>query len=561
MLLLCIANLPIEGVTTKMPKISQGKTGGVITYDANDWLGGVVQTSTAGSNETIRFIGDGMAAGTRIDPLRQYGFLQPGFVSEPAVEEGGVDQYTFNGYLRNGVTGATASGTIRVFAISTGGTVYRINADTGTSPPAVSTTSPFPHTIDHSHTAEVGEDCVNYYTGTTSRMFYSFYDNTDWDIGIYNYAANTFDDDFMSTVAANPLASPYLAGGALTPKPLVVGDDDVLYVGDRNFLHAYDGQLGANGTFFPAVLTLPQGFIIKSFAKTSDKKLVIFGFYSPVPGATTADFAQDATAFFWDYLSLDPTYVRSLNDNYAGEAFNWSGTVACFTSGRSSDAERGLNRLQVFNGTEFEEVMSYVDGSAPEKGGVQVVGQDIMWNAGGKLMTFGDLPSIGKYAFHHLTGSSSQSLGLCKTFRSDDFAVFVSNGTSTAGFEMFRRNYIGSGSSMTGLRAQPELPERKIGRVTAVEITYAQPFSGGRSVKLELTYIATSSVTKEVMAATTSSTQNKVRFEEFSDGAEIGNARFTSIQPTITYATGAGATAAAAILKIDIFYDIIDIKI
>ena len=36
--------------------------------------------------------------------------------------------------------------------------------------------------------------------------------------------------------------------------PLAVGHDDVLYIGDRRYLHAYDGQTGADGTFSIAAL-------------------------------------------------------------------------------------------------------------------------------------------------------------------------------------------------------------------------------------------------------------------------------------------------------------------
>ena len=52
-----------------------------------------------------------------------------------------------------------------------------------------------------------------------------------------------------------------------SPHPMMVGDDDILYIGSGNYVHAYDGATGANGTFIQRFSLSPAGFVVKSFAK------------------------------------------------------------------------------------------------------------------------------------------------------------------------------------------------------------------------------------------------------------------------------------------------------
>ena len=46
-----------------------------------------------------------------------------------------------------------------------------------------------------------------------------------------------FDDDFMSTIAVNKMAGMDLIDGQNVEHPMIVGDDDVLYIGSGRYLH------------------------------------------------------------------------------------------------------------------------------------------------------------------------------------------------------------------------------------------------------------------------------------------------------------------------------------
>jgi len=71
-------------------------------------------------------------------------------------------------------------------------------------------------------------------------------------------------------------ATPLTTASALKPHPMIVGDDDLLYIGDGNKLHAFDGSYASDvdGKFYDSVLTLPGTSYIKSFEKYNSFLLI-----------------------------------------------------------------------------------------------------------------------------------------------------------------------------------------------------------------------------------------------------------------------------------------------
>lgn len=349
-----------------MPKITSSK----IIYDSSDWLGGLnAQYGLSG------VLGNDFQSQRAIDPYRYYGYLSPGYLNETVDNASTVLGAVVRNAVNNGAYAYLIEGGTKLHRMTiAGGALLNDSAGVG-----------FPHTITaHAgHNTVLGRDCVLYdaKVGGTSakRFFYCWSDNTDWDIGVcdMNTTTPSFDDDFMTTAPATPLSG-YDAGKDYV-HPMVVGADDILYIGDRNYLHAYDGQNTADddGKFFPAVLTLPAGWIITGMAKMSES-LVIFAYYS-ASGSGDGFYYGESKAFFWDYLSSDPYRIKNLNDNTVVDGFEYLGTVACITSGRPDGLNIGkTNRLQIFNGSEFEEVAVF-GGNPPIRGGVDILGRQIRW--------------------------------------------------------------------------------------------------------------------------------------------------------------------------------------
>lgn len=504
-----------------------------VIWDSDDWFAGLDDTS-AGTG--ARKIGDGLAFADHVNPLRLPGFMSP---SALATDVTNVSNVT--GIIKNGVVRGSSAYLIAQDK------VHKLDSlITG----SINTTSPFPFTLAHgAHTSIVGEDIVNYYTGSTYRAFFSLRDSDDWDIGIYNYVADTFDADFMSTAATVQLGAPYLTGGKSAPHPLIVGDDDVLYVGDRNFVHAYDGQVGAAGTFYPAVLTLPTGWVITSFSKTRDFKLAIGAFFSDqLPVGSTFNKGE-AFVWMWNYLDLDPFDKYDLKDNYVSEIFLWRGRLAAFTSGRRSVTQAGNNKLQAIGeNNEFEIVTSYTTGaSLPAHGGVDVVHDDIYWNAAGKIYSYAKNPYTGAYAMHLIDQGTGGSSGMLKFF-TNAREYHVSSGTTTSGgLQYFDHSAYDSEGTFYGKKVYPPFPPRMQGQVAEVTIVFQDAASGGRSIALNTDLDGTSSTT---LAATASPGNQQITIRNKDGGTPIGKFA-SSIRPEFTWATGSGSSSAPQIERIE----------
>lgn len=541
-------------------KIQMNATGGTITYDWEDWLAGL-DTTSGGS--TGRKMGNGLASSTFADPLRNLGYLSPSYNPVDVTNNTSVTSL-----VRNGVVNGTSAYLIAGMGVgSGGGIVQKLSTLTAGT---ISTTSPFPHPIDHSHANETGSDIVNYTANISSTptlmAFYSFSDDTDWDVGVYKYGADAFVDNFMSTIPATPLASPYLAGGKSAPHPLIVGDDDVLYIGDRNFVHALDGSVGSDGTFYKAVLTLPQGWIITCFAKTNDQKLLIGAYYSPsiTIGGSSTFYLGQAKVWQWNYLDLDPDYAYDLHDNYVSELKNWGETIIAFTSGRKSQTQTGIYKLQALTNGGFKVLETYSTGSLPIRGGVEVVEEDIYWN-GTTLYFYAKNPFGSNYIFGNLGGSESGSAvaGICKLF-SSNFQIHYSNGPENPGFGLkYIVNNYGPSANASGKVATPYFPERKRGRLKKVDIYFKDAVADKRQFEL-LTVLDKDGGTSTLSAITTV-TNLKVEVVDFraSGTSTIPLGDFTTLQPQFAWSAGSSGspeTDAPVLEKVVYFFEYTDIN-
>ena len=518
-----------------MPKINLTANGGTATYSAEDWLSGEDTSSTTNSDKKI---GNGLSFADQVDPLRSLGYISPSF-SPTSVTNGSIVDAVLRNAAVSGDNAYIVSGGSKLFQLAT------LAAGTLTND------ATWPHTIDHAHSNETGDDIVNYYTGTTLRTFYSFRDATDWDVGIYNQVAGTFDDDFMSTVPASPLSGSYLTDGKNAPHPLIVGDDDVLYIGDRNFVHAYDGQVGAAGTFYPAVLTLPHGCFITSFANKNDFKLAIGAYYSPSAGSVNTFNLGSAKVWQWNYLDLDPDYSYDLHDNYVSELFNWKGTIAAFTSGRKTETQRGNYKLQVLNDLDFEPVQTWNTGGLPIRGGVDVIENDIYWNSQGRIYFFVKNPYGDNYIFGNLYGTGSSSSGLLKSF-TNIFNLHFSDGTgASSGLRYIGGSSFHEAGSAYGKVAVPLFPEKKRGRLKKVDIFYKTTYAlgtGSRSFRLNTELDKDGGqVTFDNITAVPNIRQEVI--DSKADGTPLGD--FSTLSPQLIWQTGSGASPSAQCPVVD----------
>ena len=434
-----------------------------IIWDAKDWVQGL--NEQYGIETANKNIGKSFNSVQAVNPYRVMGYVMPGYL--PA------------SLTNNSIADAVVKKAVS-FVSSRGNFEYGITSTKKLiefSSTAITNDAVFPRTVQYD-SADVTsmQDVVVYSSKVSSaggadpaypRVFYSWNSTTksSWGVGIWARLGDAeFYDDFMTTRPATPLSPG--ASSYQYPHPMIVGDYyNYLYIGDGNKIHAFSGNYASDndGKFYDSVLTIPGTYYVKSFAKYNNFLLI---FADENRDGTT--YASNSKVFFWDYLSLDPTYVKDLNDNLVSEAFSYKNTVGCFTSGRKYDT--GLSntgKIQLFNGNNFEPSVFFND-TVPVRGGVNVSADQIRWNSSGKMYAYGN--NLGLPQTLNIIGKGS---GTTSGMLSDGSGtLLMSSGTTTAGgLQSFSANYDYSAYFQT-TSVEPNFDTRKKGRVKRVKIIY-----------------------------------------------------------------------------------------
>jgi len=521
-----------------------------IVFDESDWLSGLHPAYSTNSTDTP--IPEGglrnLTFASNFNPYRNLGYASPGFAPTSLTNASVVSAAV----IRN-ITSAAESTTAWAYGIDSGTLVFQIDPTTGT----LTSNGTWPHTINIAGT-QVGSDIIAYWANISSTrqqcVFYSYNNtsSTTWNVGCYTLNGSTFVDDFMST---NP-DSPLVATSSTNPHPMIIGDDDVLYIGDGNLLHGYDGGVagtGGEGIFYSSVLVLPKAFQITSFAKYQHR-LVIFGYDTSIPAQTpdpSSFYYTHSKAWFWDYLSQDPYDVVDLNDNYASAGFSYKGTVGCFSQGRKPvPGSNQQSAIRLYNGTTFEKVAMF-DSNAPIHGGVEIVGDTVMWNSQGVIHQWGSpYPGFSQEALNKVTAGNGTTSGALRTL-STTLQVASSGTTTSGGLDKLTTNY-NTGSVSTMLVTPAPYAPGQIWQIEDVEITYAKTCTGGRALTVYLVGNMFSAVTV-VSALETVTSSNIVSHHEY-DASGNTFPVFSDLKLILSWGTGSGATDAPIVKKIEIKY-------
>lgn len=515
-----------------MPKVDTKRK--VVTWDAEDWLIGM--NSQDGVGVPISKGHDIMRA---MDPFRYEGYICPGLNPVDATNASVVDAI---------LTAADIGSDGNLFAV--GGTkIHEINPSTGALVNDAGTT--YPITV----TATKVTDIITYYTGTNAYLFYAWYDGTDADIGrVPADTPGSDDPDFMSTT---PTDGAVFAAGESNDIILFVGHDDVMYIGAGNAVHAYDGQEGANGTYYADVLTLPKGFIITGFAKIEPRLLAIFAYRKNNSGVELGE----SVCLLWNYIDEDPEYVYPLaNISRTGGAFQFNGTIGCFGIDLTKDRSSSLRvlSLMLFDGEKFvvKKTAKITTGSVipPVQSGIQVIDKFIYANVNGECFAFE--PAKGEYKLHKiLKGDGTTSGGILVIAENNKY--LMSSGTTTSGgLNIFKENYSGDISYLYSAHAVIPMNENKYCKARKVRVELMQSVSAKRALSIDILDSDASNFAQIFNAKTTI---NSITEQNYTyDNNELGT--FEAPQLAISYESGLAVTDAPIVKKVELFYEEINIE-
>lgn len=530
-----------------MPSLSGNK----IIFDATDYLATLHPQYSNSTNDLPPIIGTNkLTASQAFDPYRFSGYAAPG------VEAVGADNADeIGGLLIAAIVGTEGSddyGYALELEDAVGGTkLHRINLDLSTF--EVENSSPWPHTISGSGII-TGGDLVKYdanVSGTGQKCaFYSYVDaGGSWDVGRYTFSGTVggFDDDFMTTVPTTTLS----ASGNDKAHPMIVGNDDKLYIGDGRYLHAYDGSVGNDGTVSNEVLVLPPGYNIRAFALRPNF-LAIFADVE----TERNEYRGKARCFFWNYLDEDPSYIYDLNDNFVTAATEINGTILCWTTGRQQMLDDGYRdrttRIQEFVGDRFDTVQVLNGYGSPIYRGVDVVGQTALFNVNGDIYQYGSPVEGAPIGLNKVAKGSGSQSGFCRRLYQFQ-GVNISTGDGDPnGLEKLENNYAISANFST-VAEQPVFPNGQRGRVKSVTVYYGATASGGRELAL---YLGTETgVTTLFTGKKTITADNIVeKYEVDSTGDELP--AFSVLKCIGVWSEGDGSTDAPIIQRVVVEFEL-----
>jgi hypothetical protein len=487
-------------------QLNYTEQGGSATYDYSDFTSGLIPQgviTTATNFGNLKANGyEGFSVIDRINPYSLNGILAPGFA--PAAN------ITNNGSLSGALMAFSLTDNSTGYGIDSGGKVQKISISGIGS---INTGGGFPHTI--TGTTPVGQDGIMYtynttLTTTNTAFFFSYYNTANWNVGAIVSNFGTVDEDFMSTIPINPLDITSSDGDDANqrtkPHPMAIGADGILYIGSGRYLHAYDGNTGATGTFYSKVLTLPVGVEIVAMKNFKNTFLIATNY-----SVSTSNEPDNAELYVWNYLDLDISDVIALEDPVVNALFIFEGTPMVVTYG--SFDRNGRNNLKAISGNTVESIASWGDSSfQPTNRGVIMIGSSIYMNCSGRIITIGSPYKKGMMVNHIATMPSTQT-SVSKS--GCIFYVDINSSTLTPGYfasvidnsvnylqSFYINNGTGAGSCTLPL-CVPKFPMGKRGRVKSIEVEYFTPVASTGTFTLRIKTDTVSSTIINALATVT----------------------------------------------------------
>lgn len=567
-----------------MPTITKSQ----IIWDEKDFLAGLHPQSGVG--KPILF--NGFTALTNFDPIRFLGYASPGYDFVDATDAASV-----TALVRNGVQASDSDGNGHLIG---GALLHKLTTSTTT----IIKTGGWPHTITRG-TTPVGSDIAEYHEGTTRYIYFSYNNTTYGEVGRFPVGTSDIaadvDEDYLSSLTSQTsgtlvigqryLIESFVAGDSFTnvgaasnatgvvfvatgttpttwtnsselrkvldkdsEHPMIIGDDDVLYIGDGNKLHALESTGPTTSTYSQKVLVLKDLMEIKSFARIEPVSLVVFAEYSPA-GSNKRGVVQ---ANFWDYLALDPYKIKEVEGTDCGGAFEYKGSVGVFTNGRTIDRGSSTKRthLNIFDGVRFKRIKSIIGDSEPIHGGVEVLGDVIYANIASVLYSFGSPFEEINIGVQKLATGDGSSSGMLKTFFTNK--QLMSSGTGTSGgLGEFSSTTYSTGTQQSSM-AEPFHGTLKKGKITRVRVEFKGVASGGR--RIDIAFLnRTGTLLNEIEQITTVTADELIK--EYTDDLN-GNPfkTFDALQLQLGWATGSGNTDAPVVRRIIVDYEPININ-
>lgn len=501
------------------------------TWGGDDFISGLVPMQSSGS---VRILGKGAAFHRDFDPFSTIpGMAYPGATATEVTNSSVVDAVMIDCQINVGGTYAygLAGSKLHRFDV-----LSELITNVGSFPHTI--TGAGAHAAHTTFSGALGSVCI-YNVAGNSRIFYTWNDGADWDVGMTD--ETNFTDNFMSATPATPLVGTDLTDGVGKVHAMYVSQNDALmYISSGRYVHAFDGATGANGTFNAKVFTVKVGYDVVGFAETG-YDLVLF-----LTNNSRTGRRGDAKAYFYGAdRSADPYKQIGLDDDEVSAPFNFLGTIGCFTRNRNTNR----SVLRLYDGIRFSPKF-YWAGGLPTVGGVEIQDNLIKWNSDGILYAYGqkdgEFPTT-KYQPTRTLGSVS---GFLKSFISGNLYSSGYDG-SFGNFNKF--SGYNSATFWQGQTLFPGFFTGKKGIISSISIQFAQTVSGGRALDLQL-LTKSGGIITTVISGVTTIDGNNISKDFYIDSSGNRLPTFTNLKPILIWSAGLGSTSAPGVKSVTVTF-------
>lgn len=277
-----------------------------------------------------------------------------------------------------------------------------------------------------------------------------------WETNTYGDMARRKKSDPAGTFTSNYLTGlgTQTGGTAMVhavPHPILVGQDNNVYIGNGNYLASHDPR---GTTVNYQALDLKPGWTVSALSNYQNY-IAILAYKQST--SLTGYFKSETKLFLWDGFSPSWNFEYYVRDNYAGNMLYDGTDLYVISYGRNA-----TTKLKKFNGSGFAtQFESPSIGTSAGIGGSDLYLNHMVWGNSGNIFAYGAPSARNAFAysapsgdqqsgFHWWAQPGTSSTGMVKNLRNNDlyvgasinggYAIKISN--TTSGFENTAAEFI-----------------------------------------------------------------------------------------------------------------------
>jgi hypothetical protein len=295
-------------------------------------------------------------------------------------------------------------------------------------------------------------------TGVDEYVFWSYETSTYGDVALRKKSSGVYTDAYLTTLGTQTNGTALVVS---VPHPMLVGQDNNLYIGNGRFLASHDPTTAIVNY---QALDLKPGWTVSALSNYQNY-IAILAYKASIDGSGFSK--SEAKMFLWDGFSPSWNFEYYVRDNYASNILYDGTELFVISQGRNQ-----TTKLKHFNGSGFDTWFENSTGAifnSPYIGGSDLFLNHIFWTpqAGNGLNCYGSPSEKYPKGFHRVEANAA---GMVKNLGTNQ--LFVGSNTSGFTINVVNLNGYAANNTATWTSKLYKLPTNST--VTAIKFYHSQ---------------------------------------------------------------------------------------